>query len=58
MTIVEAVNYCENHECEVCPIYTNNLDKRTEKDRAIGHVMCCENLLQYELSDKIFNQTC
>ena len=40
----KAVEYCENHECMECPIYINNLDKRTEKERR-AHIPCVINLV-------------
>lgn len=56
MKIEEAITYCEAHECEECPICTKNLDTHSKEDKAIGQVMCCENLIRYELSDKIFTK--
>lgn len=47
MTLDEAVKYCEEHECEECIIFTENLDKRTKSEQMAG-TLCCENLVTEE----------
>lgn len=41
-----AVQYCENHECQDCIIYINNLDIRTEEEY-LSHIPCCKNIYDY-----------
>ena len=48
MTYDEAVKFCEEHDCEECPVHLNGLDKRTEFDKVVGAVACCENLVESE----------
>ena len=48
MTQEQAIDYCETHECKECVIYINNLDTRT-KDEWMSGILCCSNLLRYEL---------
>lgn len=43
MTEDEAVKFCEETECEDCPVYQNDLDKRTEAEWY--EVPCCMNLV-------------
>lgn len=40
----DAMKYCEEHECEECPVYVEKLDKRTKEERMNG-ALCCENLV-------------
>lgn len=44
MNADEAVKYCEDHECEECIIFTENLDRRTIHEKC-SHIPCCLNLL-------------
>lgn len=37
-----SVEYCEEHECDECYIYKNNLDNRIMRDDP-----CCENIYLY-----------
>ncbi len=50
MKIEQAIEYCENHECTECPIYTKKLDKRTKEEWMNG-VLCCENLTRYNFEN-------
>ena len=45
MFYVEAVEYCEEHECKECPVHVLNLDTRTEKEKRGGMTPCCMNLI-------------
>ena len=47
----EALKFCEENECEDCPVFQNGLDKRTIFDRAIGQVPCFENLIGVNMED-------
>lgn len=47
MTLDEAIKYCEEHECEECIIFTENLDKRTRLEYIKG-TPCCVNLVTKE----------
>lgn len=43
-----AVLVCENFEsCDDCPVITQNADKRTKRDRAIGQVTCQTQLANW-----------
>lgn len=44
----KAVEFCDTHSCMNCPIYTNDLDHRTEDDKC-EFVPCVNNLI-YELT--------
>lgn len=48
MTWVEAVEWCESHECTECDVYLKDLDKRTEYER-YHHVPCCKNLVTEDI---------
>ena len=47
MKIEDAIDYCENHECDECVIHNQKLDKRT-KGQWYNGVPCAENLLSVE----------
>lgn len=42
MTLEEAVKFCEEHECEECPV----VDKRSKREKEILHIPCCVNLVE------------
>ena len=44
MTMTEAVNFCETHDCDECPA----VDKRTEYQKKVLHYPCCWNLADGE----------
>lgn len=44
MTITEAVNFCETHNCDECPA----IEKRTEHQKKVLHYPCCWNLTDGE----------
>lgn len=46
MTWKEAIKYCEEHECEECPAFTE--DKRTDYQKKVLHYHCCWNLVDEE----------
>ena len=46
MTLEEAIKYCEEHECEECPVAYEN-DKRNEFERM--QFACCWNLITGEI---------
>lgn len=41
----EAVEFCEEHECEECVIHKKELNIRTIHEKRILHVPCCANLV-------------
>ena len=44
MTLIEAIKFCEDYECEVCP--ANELpDCRTNFEKQDLHYPCCINLV-------------
>ena len=45
----KAVRFCENVECEDCPIYINDIEHRTQYEREVMHIPCVDNLI-YELA--------
>ena len=47
----EAVFYCDNHECDECPVYNENLDKRTRYEKESLHIPCCRNLVGVMVED-------
>lgn len=48
MFYVEAVEYCEKHECNECPVHILNLDVRTEEEKHGKMIPCCMNLIYNE----------
>lgn len=42
-----SIDFCENNECENCPIYKKGIDYRTEKEKKLLHVPCVENLMKW-----------
>lgn len=36
----KAVHFCENVECEDCPIYINDIEHRTQYERGNAHSLC------------------
>ncbi len=44
----EAVDYCEKHECENCPIAIEGIEQRTKYEIEILHYPCCLNLIERE----------
>lgn len=44
MTWEEALKFCEEHECEECPM----IEKRTEYQKKCLHIPCCWNLVDKE----------
>lgn len=47
--VEKAVRFCENTECEDCPIYINDIEHRTQYEREVMHIPCVDNLI-YELA--------
>lgn len=47
-TLKEAVDYCEKHECENCPIAIEGIEQRTKYEIEILHYPCCLNLIERE----------
>ena len=48
MTEQQAVQFCETIiDCQYCPIYIYDLDKRSKYEKEVGHVPCCENLISH-----------
>ena len=45
----KAVHFCENVECEDCPIYINDIEHRTQYEREVMHIPCVDNLI-FELA--------
>ena len=45
MFYIEAVEYCEEHECSECPVHILDLDVRTENEKCCGMIPCCMNLI-------------
>lgn len=41
MTLEQAVKFCEETECEDCPVFINDIEKRHD----FGSQLCCENLV-------------
>lgn len=41
MTLEQAVRFCEETECEDCPVFINDIEKRLD----FGSQLCCENLV-------------
>ena len=48
MTVKEAVEYCESHECENCPVYYWDNDIRTKYEQKELHYLCAMNLTRYD----------
>lgn len=42
-----AAKLCDHLECEFCPVYIYNYDKRTEHEKKCLDVSCCENLVKW-----------
>ena len=47
----EAVFYCEDHECDECSVYLEDLDKRTRYEKESLHIPCCRNLVGVVVED-------
>ena len=47
--VEKAIRFCENVECENCPIYINDIEHRTQYEREVMHIPCVDNLI-YELA--------
>lgn len=43
--VEKAVHFCENIECEDCPIYINDIEHRTQYEREVMHIPCVDNLI-------------
>ena len=43
--VKKAIHFCENTECENCPIYINGIEHRTRHDKQDEHVPCVDNLI-------------
>lgn len=48
--VEKAIYFCENAECEDCPIYINDIDHRTQYEKEVMHVPCVDNLI-FELAN-------
>lgn len=48
MTWEEAIKFCEEHECEECPVVENRQDRRTEYKKRVLQYPCCLNLVDKE----------
>jgi len=48
MTAKEAMEYCESHECENCPVYYLDNDIRTNYQQKELHYLCAMNLIRYD----------
>lgn len=48
--VKKAIHFCENVECEDCPIYINDIEHRTQYEKEVMHVPCVENLI-FELAN-------
>ena len=48
--VEKAVRFCENVECEDCPVAIEGLEHRTRHDKQDEHVPCVDNLI-FELAN-------
>lgn len=48
--VEKAVRFCENVECEDCPIYINDIEHRTQHEIEVMHIPCVDNLV-FELAN-------
>lgn len=48
--VKKAVRFCENTECEDCPIYINDIDHRTQYEKDVEHIHCVDSLV-FELAN-------
>ena len=46
----EAVRFCEEHQCENCPVNYRD-DIRMEEEKNLYHVPCCVNLTKEDLAN-------
>ena len=46
----KAIYFCENTECEDCPIYINDIEHRTQYEKEVMHIPCADNLI-FELAN-------
>ena len=44
----DRVRFCEEHECEECPVFYRE-DFRTIEEKILHHVPCCANLTKEDL---------
>ena len=47
--VEKAIRFCENVECQDCPIHINGIEHRTQYEKEVMHIPCVENLI-YELA--------
>lgn len=48
--VEQAVYFCENTECENCPIAIEGLEHRTQYEKEVEHIPCVDNLV-FELAN-------
>lgn len=48
--VEQAVYFCENTECENCPIVIEGLEHRTQYEKEVEHIPCVDNLV-FELAN-------
>ena len=41
----EAVKFCDEHECNECRVYNEEIEVRTAHEKHVQHVPCCINLM-------------
>lgn len=51
--IKRAVQFCENTQCEDCPIAIEGIDYRSEYEKVIMQIPCVENLLFQLAKEKL-----
>ena len=56
MTKKELVEFCENNECKDCIIFQKDLDFRTEEEKKLLHIPCCENLFRLEENKELVKE--
>ena len=43
--VEQAIHFCENTECEDCPIHINDIHHHTQYEKEVEHIPCVDNLV-------------